>query len=266
MMRVMIVDDEPAARRTLRECCAREPDLQITGEFGDGRSALTAILAQPPDLLFLDIQIDTVNGIALARSLDQQNLPDIVFVTAYDRYALEAFEVCASDYLLKPFDYQRFKTTVARVRRKRSEAPIDDRRDALLAVVSRLEREVKALSTSTPRLIAESGSSMHVLNVADIELVEGDRNYVKFTVGRGQYHARSTLQQAEGSLASQPMLRISRSCLINVNFIRQVSRTPRGDFIFVLACGTTVTSSEGHREAVRERLNEMKLKTGQGMS
>ncbi len=86
-----------------------KPDLHIAGEYGDGRSALAAILANPPDLLFLDIQIDTVNGIALARSLDQQNLPDIVFVTAYDRYALEAFEVCASDYLLKPFDYERFK-------------------------------------------------------------------------------------------------------------------------------------------------------------
>jgi two-component system LytT family response regulator len=103
---------------------------------------------------------------------------------------------------------------------------------------------------------------MHILNIADIELVEGDRNYVKFSVGREQYHARSTLQQAEASLASQPMLRISRSCLINVNYIRELSRTPRGDFIFVLACGTTVTSSECHREGVRERLNGMKLGTG----
>src|SRR5580698_11287593 len=184
MIEVVIVDDEPAARRTLRECCARESDLHIAGEYGDGRSALAAILASPPDLLFLDIQIDAVNGIALARSLDPQNLPDIVFVTAYDRYALEAFEVCASDYLLKPFDYQRFANTVARVRRKRAEAGAEDRRDALQAVVSRLERDVKALSDSSPRIIAESGTSMHILKIADIELVEGDRNYVKFTVGR----------------------------------------------------------------------------------
>jgi two-component system LytT family response regulator len=254
MMQVMIVDDEPNARRTLRECCAREPDLHIAAEFGDGRNALAAILEKPPDLLFLDIQIDTVNGIALARSLDQRNLPDIVFVTAYDRYALEAFEVCASDYLLKPFDYQRFKSTVARVRRKRAAAPAEERGNALLSLVSKLH--------SSPRIIAESGSSMHILNIADIELAEGDRNYVKFTVGREHYHARSTLQQAEASLASQPMLRISRSCLINVNYIRELSRTPRGDFIFVLACGTTVTSSEGHREAVREHLNGMKLGTG----
>ncbi|HEX3838820.1 MAG TPA: LytTR family DNA-binding domain-containing protein [Steroidobacteraceae bacterium] len=262
MIEVVIVDDESAARRTLRECCGREPDLHIAGEYADGRSALAAILANPPDLLFLDIQIDTVNGIALARSLDQQNLPDIVFVTAYDSYALQAFEVCASDYLLKPFDYERFKATVARVRRKRDALQADDRRQALLSVVSRLERDVKALADTSPRIIAESGSSMHILNIADIELVEGDRNYVKFTVGRAQYHARSTLQQAEISLRSQPMLRISRSCLINVNFIRELSRTPRGDFIFVLACGTTVTSSEGHRNGVREHLNGMKVGTG----
>ena len=262
MMQVVIVDDEPIARRTLRECCAREPDLHIAGEYGDGRSALAAILENPPDLLFLDIQIDSVNGIALARSLDQRHLPDIVFVTAYDRYALEAFEVSASDYLLKPFDYQRFQSTMARVRRKRGEAPADDRRNALVSVVSRLQREVKALADASPRIIAESGSSMHILNIADIELVEGDRNYVKFTVGREQYHARSTLAQAEASLSTQPMLRISRSCLINVNYIRELSRTPRGDFIFVLACGTTVTSSEGHREGVREHLNGMKLGTG----
>ncbi|HTV80850.1 MAG TPA: LytTR family DNA-binding domain-containing protein [Steroidobacteraceae bacterium] len=262
MMQVVIVDDEPAARRTLRECCAREPDLQIAGEFGDGRSALAAILANPPDLLFLDIQIDTVNGIALARSLDQHNLPDIVFVTAYDRYALEAFEVCASDYLLKPFDYPRFANTVARVRRRRGNPDAQARGQALHALVSKLEREVKALADTSPRIIAESGSSMHILNIADIELVEGDRNYVKFTVGREQYHARSTLQQAQASLASQPMLRISRSCLINVNYIRQLSRTPRGDFIFVLACGTTVTSSEGHRDSVREHLNGMRLGVG----
>jgi two-component system LytT family response regulator len=262
-MQVMIVDDEPAARRTLRECCAREADLHIAGEFGDGRSALAAIQANPPDLLFLDIQIDTVNGIALARSLDQQQLPEIVFVTAYDRYALEAFEVCASDYLLKPFDYERFRTTVARVRRRRGIPPDSDvRRNALMGVVSRLEREVKALAETSPRIIAESGTSMHILNIADIELVEGDRNYVKFTVGREQYHARSTLQQAEVSLSAQPMLRISRSCLINVNYIRELSRTPRGDFIFVLACGATVTSSEGHRDGVREHLNRMKLGTG----
>jgi two-component system LytT family response regulator len=241
MMDVVIVDDEPVARRTLRECCEREPDLQIIGEYGDARSALEAIRARPPHLLFLDIQIDTQNGVELARSLDPDSLPLIVFVTAYHHYALEAFEVSAVDYLLKPFDDERFRKTIARVRRRRESESGGDRSSMLNAV------------------FAESGSRMHMLDVTQVELVEADRNYVKLTVGRETFHARSTLQQAEKSLQSQPLLRISRSCLVNMNHVREISRTPRGDFILVLAGGTTVTSSEGFRDSVRQYLERLKL-------
>src|SRR5438552_10975637 len=115
-MKVMIVDDEPAARRSLREYCQAESDLQIIGEFGDGAAALDAIANERPDLLFLDIQMDTMTGIEVARALDATTLPLIVFVTAYDNYAIQAFEVNAIDYLLKPFDRPRFKTTLARIR------------------------------------------------------------------------------------------------------------------------------------------------------
>ena len=258
-MQVIIVDDEPAARRTLRECCAHEPDLQIVGEYGDGGRALEAIRAQRPDLLFLDIQIESVNGITLARSLDPQTLPFIVFVTAYDQYALEAFEVSATDYLLKPFDDQRFRDTMARVRRRRGADALADRQTALSTLLAQLERNVRTLSGTAPRILAESGSRMHMLDTSTIEWVEGDRNYVKFMVGREVFHARSTLQQAEQALQSQPFFRISRSCLVNVNHVRELSRTPRGDFIFVLACGATVTSSEGYREPVREYLKRLKI-------
>jgi two-component system, LytTR family, response regulator len=258
-MQVIIVDDEPPARRTLRECCAKEPDLYIVGEYGDGSRALEAILAKPPDLLFLDIQIESVNGIALARSLDLKTLPFIVFVTAYDQYALEAFEVSATDYLLKPFDDQRFSETMARVRRRRGDEALADRQGALSSLLTELDRNVRALSGPAPRILAESGSRMHMLDVSTVELAEGDRNYVKFLVGRDVFHARSTLQQAEQSLQSQPILRISRSCLVNVNHVRELSRTPRGDFIFVLACGATVTSSEGYRDPVKEYLRRLKI-------
>src|ERR1700736_2650066 len=131
MLDVIIVDDEPTARRTLRECCMRESDLRIIGEYGDSQSALEAIRAQPPHLLFLDIQIDSLNGVGIARCLDPQKLPLIVFVTAYDQYALEAFEVSAVDYLLKPFDDARFKATLARVRRRHQAYDPLDRRSAL---------------------------------------------------------------------------------------------------------------------------------------
>jgi len=259
MIEVIIVDDEPAARRTLRECCDKEPDLRVVGEYGDGRAALDAIRSRPPHLLFLDIQIESVDGITLARSLDAATLPLIVFVTAYDRYALDAFEVSATDYLLKPFDEQRFRDTLERVRRRRGSESLTDRQAGMMALMAQLERNVQALSSAAPRILAESGSRMHLLDVADVELVEGDRNYVKVTVGRNMFHARSTLQQAEKSLQSQPMLRISRSCLVNVNHVHELSRTHRGDFIFVLAGGSTVTSSEGYRDSVREYLKGLKI-------
>ena len=256
-MDVMIVDDEPAARRSVRECCAREPDLNVVGEFGDPRTALEAIRRQPPQVLFLDIQMDSMTGMALARALDPQNLPLIVFVTAYDHYALEAFEVSAVDYLLKPFDDARFKATVARVRSRHEAAGGFDRHGALDSLLEQLERGAR--SDVQARVLAESGSRMHMLDVAQVELVEADRNYVRLTIGRETFHARSTLQQAEKSFQRQPMLRISRSCLVHMGHVREVSRTPRGDFILVMAGGTTVTSSEGFREAVRQYLERLKL-------
>jgi len=259
MMDVIIVDDEPTARRTLRECCAREPDLRIVGEFGESRAALQAIRSQPPHLLFLDIQIDSLTGVELARSLDPETLPLVVFVTAYDHYAVEAFEVSAVDYLLKPFDDERFRKTLERVRRRHQEQSASDRQATLTTALAQIERSARALAEAHPRILAESGSRMHMLDVAQIELVESDRNYVKLTLGREVFVARSTLQSAEKSLQSQPMLRISRSCIVNTNHIREISRTPRGDFILVLAGGTTVTSSEGYRDPVREYLERLRI-------
>ncbi len=258
-MEVVIVDDEPAARRAVRECCERERDLRVIGEYGDPAAALAAIRAHPPQLLFLDIQMDSLTGMELARSLDPLTLPLIVFVTAYDHYALEAFEVSAVDYLLKPFDETRFRATVERVRRRHQTAGGFDRHAALETLLEELETRGRARSDAQPRVLAEAGSRMHMLDVGQVEVVEADRNYVKLIIGRETFHARSTLAQAEKSFQHQPMLRISRSCLVNMRHVREVSRTPRGDFILVVAGGTTVTSSEGYREPVRAYIERLKL-------
>jgi two-component system, LytTR family, response regulator len=258
-MDVIIVDDEPAARRSVREGCAREPDLTVVGEYADARAALEAIRVRPPQVLFLDIQMDSMTGMELARALDPATLPLIVFVTAYDHYALEAFEVSAVDYLLKPFDDVRFQAMAARVRRRHEAAGSFDRQGALSGLLEQLENRARARSAAQVRVLAESGSRMHMLDVAQVELVEADRNYVRLVIGRESFHARSTLAQAEKSFQAQPMLRISRSCLVNMQHVREISRTPRGDFILVVAGGTTVTSSEGYREPVRQYLERLKL-------
>ena len=256
---VIIVDDEPAARRTLRECCAREPDLHLVGEYGDGIAALEAIRARPPAVLFLDVQMSTMTGISLARSLDPRTLPQIVFVTAYDRYAVDAFEVCAVDYLLKPFDETRFQTTLGRVRRRHHAVSVAQRQVALTEVLDQLERSAKSLREPPARIIAEAGGRMYVFDAGRVEMIEADRNYVRLTVGRDAYSTRSTLQHAEEALRSQPMLQVSRSCLVNLSHVREISRTPRGDIIVILAGGATVTSSERFRDSVRKRLQQMQI-------
>ncbi len=259
MMNVIIVDDEQAGRRTLRELCEAEGDLCVIGEYGDGNAALGEIRAKRPQLLFLDIQMDPLNGIDLARALAPEELPSLVFVTAYDTYALEAFEVCAVDYLLKPFDQERFRKTLARVRPRHLASAAADRQALLAGLLAQLERGARSAAEDRPRLLAEFDGRLHVIDIAQVEMIEADRNYVVIRVGRDSYHARSTLSQAELSLRSQPMLRISRSCLVNMNYVREVNRTLRGDFILVLAGGATVTSSEGFRGKVKDYLSTLRL-------
>ena len=258
-MDVIIVDDEHAGRRTLREYCEAEGDLHVLGEYGDGVTALAAIREQRPQLLFLDIQMDPLNGLELARALEPTQLPSLVFVTAYDTYALEAFEVCAVDYLLKPFDQERFRRTLERVRPRHAKSGVDERQALLAGLLAQLERGARSPTEERSRILAEFGGHVHVLEAAQVEMIEADRNYVVIRVGKDNFHARSTLQQAELALRSQPMLRISRSCLVNMNYVKEVNRTLRGDFILVLAGGATVTSSEGFRGKVKDYLSTMRI-------
>lgn len=257
-MKVVIVDDEPAARRLLRECCAREPDIEIIGEYADGRTALQALTARPADLVLLDIQMDGLTGLQVAQSLPAATMPLVIFATAYDQHAVEAFELNATDYLLKPFEDARVHAALERSRRLLASKDAAQRATALAAVLADLGRRPDA-AVPPARLLGERDGRMHMLDVAAIELVEADRNYVSLVCGRDRYNVRSTMAQAEAALATQPLLRISRSCILNMRHLTQVSRTPRGDFILVMRGGATVTSSEGHRERVRDYLRSFRL-------
>jgi two-component system, LytTR family, response regulator len=255
LVKVIIVDDEVAAREALRERCAGEQDLEVVGEYADAEGALAALSKHSPDLIFLDVKMGKISGMQLAQTLAPGEAPLVVFVTAFDRYALQAFEVNAADFLLKPFDRDRFRTMLRRVRERhaaRNSASVQ----IAAATLAQLQRLPHPRPEPRPRLLAERCGALHMVDVAQIELVTADRNYVLLTVGRESFHARSTLIQAEESMRSQPMLPINRSCLVNLNHVRQVSRTPRGDYVFVLSGGTTVTSSERFRHKVRERIGQ----------
>jgi len=256
--RALIADDEPHLAAYLRERLAVIwPDLHIVAIAGDGPEALRLIDAHDPDVLFLDIRMPGLTGLEVARRVAAG--VHVVFVTAYDAYALEAFEVSAVDYLLKPFDQERFRKTLARVRPRHAQSGAEERQALLAGLLAQLERGVRPKPEERGRLLAEFNGKLHVIDVAQVEMIEADRNYVSIRVGRETYHARSTLSEAEQALRSQPMLRISRSCLVNMNYLREVNRTLRGDFILVLAGGATVTSSEGYRAKVRDYLGTMRL-------
>jgi len=255
----MIVDTEAAARRTLNECCAREPDLYVMAEYFDSAVALEAVRETPPDVLFLDINVAPLSGLDFARALHPVTTTNIVFVSAYDRFARDAFEVNAVDFLVKPFDEARFRHSIARIRCRVSQERLAKRQPALADVVAQVEASTKALCQPVARSAVESGGRVHFLSVEDVEMVESDKNYVTLTVGRERYRARSTLEHAERAMASQRMLRISRSKLINLVHVRELGRTPRGDVILLLASGRTVTTSERYRLGVRQQLSLMQL-------
>jgi two-component system, LytTR family, response regulator len=258
-VKAFIVDDERIARRALRECCEAEPDLEVIGEFARAADALEAIRRDPPHLIFLDIEMATMSGMQLARALDPAAAPLIVFVTAHDHYAREAFEVSAVDYLLKPFDEARFRTMLSRVRQRHGANTAAERRAAVETLLEQLQRATRKVAETRPRILADAGGRMQMIDVAQVELLEADRNYVRLRVGKESFHARTTLRHAEEAMSSQPMLRISRSCVVNMNHVREVNRTLRGDFVLVLSGGTTVSSSQGYRDKVRTHFEQLMI-------
>ena len=254
-MKVMIVDDEPTARRLLRDRCAAEGDLEVIGEYADAEAALTAIAELAPDLLFLDIKMGKMTGLQLARGLDSSTAPLIVFVTAFDQHALQAFEVSAADYLLKPFDRARFQAMLKRVR-ERHAARNTTGYGIAVATLAQLDRLARAVADTRPRILTETGGHLQMLDVARVEMITADRNYVTLTVGTETFHTRSTLMQAEFAMRSQPILQINRSCLVNINHVQRLTRSARGDYVFVLAGGATVSSSERYRHKVRAYIEQ----------
>ncbi len=255
-MKAYIVDDERVARMALREFCEAEPDLEVIGEFARAADALEAIHRDPPDLIFLDVEMATMSGMQLVRALDPAGAPLIVFVTAHDHYAREAFEVGAVDYLLKPFDERRFRAMLSRARQRHGANTAAERRAAVQVLLEQLQRATRKLAETRPRILADAGGRMQMIDVAQVELLEADRNYVRLRVGRESFHARTTLRHAEEAMSSQPMLRMSRSCVVNMNHVCEVNRTQRGDFVLVLSGGATVSSSQGYREKVRTHLDQ----------
>jgi len=238
------VDDEPLARERIRALLAEEPDIEVIGECANGREVVPAVQSQRLDLLFLDVQMPELDGFEVLGMIRNEKMPVIVFVTAYDQYALRAFEVHALDYLLKPFDRERFQKALQRARVQIQQAKDGDLNQRLLALLENLQPERKWLE----RLVIKSGGRVFFLKVDEIDWIEAAGNYVRLHAGRESHLLRETIKNLETQLNSKKFLRINRSTIVRIDRIKELQPWFNGEYAIILQDGARLTSSRGYRE------------------
>jgi two-component system LytT family response regulator len=249
-IRALIVDDEPAARDTIRGLLARDPEVIVVGECGDGRSALETIREAAPQLVFLDVQMPEMDGFTMLRQLEPAEVPVVVFTTAYDQYALQAFEVHALDYLLKPFDDDRFREALARAKERVRQGRVEALSGRLRDLLDGAEGAGDARGRYLTRLMVREGERMVVVPVRDIDWIEADGDVLRIHAGRARYALRETMKELEGRLDPARLVRIHRSTIVNVDRIRELQPYFRGEYVVILHDGTRLKLSRGCRAAL----------------
>jgi two-component system LytT family response regulator len=243
-IRTLIVDDESIARDRVKRFLGAEPDIEIVGECGNGAEAVTAIQTLAPDLVFLDVQMPEMNGFEVLKTVGAENIPAVVFATAYDQFAIRAFEVHALDYLLKPFNKDRFRRAVRHAREKIRHSRAGRVDDKLLALLQNIQDGQKYIE----RLVVKSSGRVYFLKTDEIDWVEASGNYVSLHAGRETHLLRDTMNNLEGKLDPNAFLRIHRSRLINIDRIKELHPLFNGDYTVVLRDGTELTMSRTYRD------------------
>jgi two-component system, LytTR family, response regulator len=240
----LIVDDEPIACRRIRRMLRDDPDIEIIGECADGLEALKVIEKKSPDLLFLDVQMPEMDGFQMLQALGQNRLPNVIFVTAYDRYALQAFEVYALDYLLKPFDRERFERAVhhakARIIRERSGAANE-------GLVSLLD-ELRGQTSYQDRLMIKKDGRVIFLKTKDIDWIEAEGKYVYLHLGSESILLREGITKMESALDPKKFIRIHRSTIVNVDRVQELQPWFRRDYRVILRNGTQLMMTSNYRQ------------------
>ena len=249
-IRTLIVDDEPLARERLATLLMTEQDIEIVGQCRDGEEAVTAIVDHEPDLVFLDVQMPQMNGFEVIEAVGGDRMPLVIFVTAFDQHALRAFQVRALDYLLKPFDRERFSEALERARRQVEREETGDLGRRLLALVKDLRRD----QPRAERLVVKSGGRLFFLRADEIDWVEAAGNYVRLHVGTTSHLLRETMNAIEGRLDPEKFFRIHRSRIVNMERIQELQPWLNGEYAVLLRTGTRLTLSRGYREKLQDRL------------
>ncbi len=243
-LRVLIVDDERPARQKVRRFAAADPDVAVIFEAADGVGAVQLIRTESPDVVFLDVQMPGVDGFGVVDALAPDAVPHVVFVTAFDEYAVRAFDVHAVDYLLKPFDAARFARAFARVKQAIAQRQADEDRER----VRRLIADVAEHRPERPdRLLVETGERAVLLPLASVDRLEAVRNHVTLHAGRETYRVRSTLTNLERRLDPRCFVRVNRSEIVHVERIAELRPWSHGDYVVLLRDGAKLRLSRRYR-------------------
>lgn len=256
-IRTLIVDDEPLARRNLRLLLEKDPEIEIVDECRNGREAVQAVNNLVPDLIFLDIQMPEMDGFQVIATVGAERIHAIIFVTAFDQYALKAFEVHALDYLLKPFDDARFNKALQQAKLQIEQREINKTSKKLLALLedreSRREHSLREKPYLT-RLMVKLANRVVLLKVNEIDWIQADGNYAKLHVGRKAHLLREKMHDLETQLDPQKFVRIHRSIIVNLDRIKELHPHFNGDYIVVLEDGVQLKLSRSRREQLESRL------------
>ncbi|HJQ22764.1 MAG TPA: LytTR family DNA-binding domain-containing protein [Blastocatellia bacterium] len=249
-VRALIVDDEPLARERLRDMLKADRRVEIIGECATGEQAIEAIQHLAPDLVFLDVEMPGKDGFAVLEALDADRLPVVIFVTAYDQYAVRAFEFHALDYLLKPFDQERFDKATARaiahIRNEKSEN--------LTARLLKMLEEMKARPVHLERLVIKMNGHVFFVKTEEIDWLEAEGNYVRLHAGKESYLLRDTISALESQLDPRKFVRVHRSAIVNIDRIEELQPWFHGEYRILLGEGVQLTLSRSYRERLHEVL------------
>jgi two-component system LytT family response regulator len=248
-LRVVVVDDEPLPRQRVRDLVVEHPSLTLVGEATNGTEALDVMVELRPDLAFLDIQMPELDGLQVAASLAEDAPPAIVFVTAFDEYAIRAFEVDAIDYLLKPVTSERFTAAVDRVLKR-----LDRAEPSVQGSIRALATRMATDQGFATRFVARRGSKHYFVRVEDIDWVEAVGNYVRLLTGETSHLVRETMKGMEARLDPAHFVRIHRSAIVSIDHIRSIEARDRGEYLVTMANGARLVSSRGYSERVRRLL------------
>jgi two-component system LytT family response regulator len=242
-VRTLIADDELLARERLRQLLANRPEIELIGECADGRQAIDEIRKKTPELIFLDIQMPELDGFAVLDAINLELMPVIVFVTAHDKFALRAFDVHAVDYLLKPFDRERFESALRRALEQVRHRGDPTRTQAQTDVLAGMPSPAKPVD----RLAIKSAGRITILKTADIAWIEAAHNYVEIHEDKRSHLLRETMGGIEQKLRPEKFVRISRSVIVNVDRVKELQPTFYGEYKVTLLNGTVLTLSRRYR-------------------